>query len=544
MKFAKDYSNLAVLLVLTFLTFSNIFHNQFVMDDFDFIVDWPLIQSWANLPRFFVSYIPPDGQAGVYSPLKTLFHALSYHCFGLKPFGYHVVSLLVHLISIIFVYRICLFLAKSSWIAFAASLLFALHPVQVEAITYLTASVDMIGVLFLFIAFDLYIRGDEKGRRRLPLVFAALAIFTHELTIALPVLFLWYDVCLRPGQEKWLTNAQRVLPYFILALFYVLAKFAVLGSISRGGYLYESFYLTMLVIVKALLEYIWICFVSVTLTVNHIISDGIFSYGPEDFDRAAVLSQSILDTQVFAAVIVLGIIGYFMVRYFKEKPLVSFCLGWFFLSLLPVSNIVPSGIYFGERYLYPGLLGFCLWAALWLEKICQPGKAGGLSRRAGLGILLLIIAFYSGRTYLRNQDWKNEITFYELAVRENPQSAFMRRDLAIIYLSQGQVPQAAKTLEQAILLKRDDADLFFTLANVYLTLTEYEEAKAALQEAIRLQPEFPEAYYNLAGLYAQEEKKQEARTHLNKALELYRRQGKFLEAYEGNQAFRSYFSSI
>ena len=120
----------------------------------------------------------------------------------------------------------------------------------------------------------------------------------------------------------------------------------------------------------------------------------------------------------------------------------------------------------------------------------------------------------------------------------------MRRDLAIIYLSQGQVPQAAKTLEQAILLKRDDADLFFTLANVYLTLTEYEEAKAALQEAIRLQPEFPEAYYNLAGLYAQEEKRQEARTHLNKALELYRRQGKFLEAYEGNQAFRSYFSSI
>ena len=575
----KDHINCAVLFLLTFLTFSNIFHNQFVMDDYDFVVDWPLIQSWANFPRFFISYVPPDGQAGVYSPLKTLFHAISYHLFGLNPFGYHVVSLLVHFISVVFVYRICLLLTeakatglpvalasvlargfmprasgdpkgrpltKVSWTAFAAASLFALHPVQVEAITYITASVDMMGVMFLFIAFDFYARGKDESSKRRAWLFAALAIFTHELTISLPLLFLWYELCFRQEKEGLPVKIRRVCPYFMFAAAYVLAKYFVLGSLTRGGYLYGSFYLTMLVIVKALVDYVWICSFPLVLTVNHIISDGIFSYGPEDFNRAAVLSQSIWDAQTFSAIVALGIIFYFVVRYFKQKPLVSFCIGWFFLSLVPAANIIPSGIYFGERYLYPGLLGFCLLAAIFLEKISRKNIFGADHKNKYLGtaILSLIVIFYSGRAYLRNQDWKTEITFYESAVKENPQSAFMRRDLAIIYLNHGQSERAAAALQEAIRLKSEDPDLYFTLANIYLAMTRYQDAQDALLQAIRLNPEFPEAYYNLAGIYASEGKKNDARAHLAKALELYRRQEKFIEAYETHTALRNYFGSI
>jgi len=95
-----------ICLLFTSLAYSNIFNNDFVIDDYKFIVDWPLIHDLGNLSQFFGPHNQPQGEEGVYSPLKTLFHALNHQAWGQKPFGYHLVSIAVHLLATFFIYRI------------------------------------------------------------------------------------------------------------------------------------------------------------------------------------------------------------------------------------------------------------------------------------------------------------------------------------------------------------------------------------------------------------------------------------------------------
>jgi len=546
-------ASLACIFCLTFLAYSNIFTNDFVMDDFDFIVDWPLIQNLNNAFRFFAFYIPPDGQIGIYSPLKTLFHALNYALFKTDVFGYHVVSLLIHSAGIFFVYRIASLLTSSlggsafggekKRIAFIAALIFALHPVQTEAITYMTASVDMIGIVFLFAAFFYFARMKTSCDYPLSILLAVSAVFTHELAVSLPFLFLLYESTLRPGKKQWESIFKKVLPYFLIVILYVLAKFLTLGTIARGGYLYDSFYLTMLVSIKRSSDLILIVFVPFALTVNHIISPGIFSYDMEDFDKFAVLSQSFLDPQVLVSLLAIGVIVYFAFRFYVKKPIILFCVGWFFISLLPVLNIVPSSIYFGERYLYPGLLGFSLLVAILISSLVE-GKGARFKKGRefiGFALVFMLVFFYGFRTYVRNFDWQDEVVFYESMAANNQESVFLKRDLGIIYMKNAMPVQAIEILEKASQLKPQDPDILFVLAESYAAAENYKKAKDILEKAVGLNPEFAEGYYNLAVVLAELDQVRRSYGALHKAVDLYQKQNRFLEAYQGEDAFHRYF---
>ncbi|MFA5261955.1 MAG: hypothetical protein WC450_12075, partial [Candidatus Omnitrophota bacterium] len=93
-------------LLLTFLAYSNSLAHDFIIDDFSFIVDWPLIRDLGNFPQFFGPHNQPPGEEGVYSPLKTLMHALNYALWGTDPLGHHLIAVLVLLLSTFYVYRL------------------------------------------------------------------------------------------------------------------------------------------------------------------------------------------------------------------------------------------------------------------------------------------------------------------------------------------------------------------------------------------------------------------------------------------------------
>src|SRR3989338_7395211 len=474
---------LFVIFTVTFAAYSGSFQNPFFMDDLGFIVNWDLIKDWKNLPQFFLGYTPPPGQEGIYSPFKTLMHAVNYSLFGLEPFGHHVFAFASYLIAILFIYRIGLLLLKDHFAAFLCALVFALHPTHIEYVSSLTGSVDALGVNFLFISFYLYIVARKGGDRldRKPyagsLIFAFLAIYLHELCIILPVMFLWYDLTLAAHGRAYPKIAARTAPYFLLSITYVLAKYLTLGAVTRGRYLYDSFYLTMLVTVKAWAKYVYISLFPKTLTYNHVISPGIYSYDQEDFDRVAVLSQSLLDPQVLLSLLVLGAVAYAAVRCYARKPLVTFCIGWFFIGLLPGANIIPSGVYFAERYLYPGSLGLALLFGHYVNAMAKSGRKIGMLRLLMLSALLIFVVTlcFASRIWARNLDWRSEIAVHESGVRENPASALMRNDLGQIYLKYGLPQKAIDIFQTALAIRKDDPVLYFSMANAYIDLGEDEQ---------------------------------------------------------------------
>jgi len=547
---AKSHKvGLLVILSLVVAAHGNIFQNQFVMDDFHFIVNWSLIQDWKNFPQFFIKYVPPLGQEGIYSPLKTVFHAINYHLFGLNPFGYHIVSLLIHFAGIYFVYKISFILTGNILVSFLSTLFFALHPAHVEAITYMTASVDMIGIVFLFAAFFWYLEiYDDKGCFKYrpyiySIILSLLAVFTHELAISLPLLFLWYEFCYSKKRGAWRYIIVRIMPYFVIVGLYTLSKYLVLKSITRGTYLYDNFTLTMLVTIKAWAKYVYLCFFPKVLTFNHMISKGISSFDPNDFDAEAVLMQSPFEMQALLALLVLGSIGFVAVRKFRVRPLITFCIGWFFIALLPVSNIIPSGVFFGERYLYPGLLGFCLLLGLTTEKIRRTEGKYLNVRFLTIGFLLIVCVAcaYSIRTWTRNKDWRNEITLYESAVRANPQSALMHTDLGIVYLKNKKPDKALDSFKSSLEIRPDDSVTYFTRAAAYTQMGHRQEAKKALHRAVELNDHYAEAYYNLAGIYAADGEISRSDEYLKKSMYFYRKQGRVREAQKLQHVFKRYF---
>ncbi len=555
-KFSKWVHNpwisLGVIFLLTFLAYSNVFHNPFFMDDHDFIVDWSLIQDWNNLPQFFMGYTPPPGQEGVFSPIKTLIHALNFHFFGDDPFGYHVFAFINYLFSIFIVYKIGLFFLRDRFSTFLCALLFALHPVHIEYVSSLTGSVDAVGVNFMFISFYFYIRGqhEDGGLNRryylLSLAFALVSIYLHELCIILPVMFLFYDVCFMSRRISYKRMFFRTLPLFLFSFSYVLMKYLTLGSITRGHYLYDSFYLTMLVTINAWAKYVYICFFPVTLTFNHVISKGISSFDQEDFDRVSVLTQSVFDPQVLVSLFVLGCIGYIAVRNFKKNPLVTFCTGWFFIGLLPGSNIVPSGVYFAERYLYPGSLGLCLLFGWYMNKLFQSEKRFLKVRASTVAAVItaMITVLFGARIWARNLDAKTEVALYESAVRANPQSALMRTDLGLVYIRYQLPEKAIESLKEALKIRADDPVIYFTMAEAHMNMSENQEAKKALETAVAIDPDYADAYYNLAGLCVVLGDKAAAREHLNKAISYYRKQGEHQKADHYEKLFREFFRGL
>lgn len=535
-------SSLLIVALLTIIAFSNIFQNKFVLDDFDFIVNWPLIQDLRNIPYFFINYVTPPGQDGIYSPLKTFIHAINFNLFGLNPFGYHIFSIGIHLLGTFFTYRIIFLLTDNRLIAFLGSLFFGVHPIHANIITNMTGSVDAAGIVFGFISFYFYIQAHLRkvyfSNRDyiLSLAFALISIFTHELMISLPILFLWYEFCFYRNKYSTKEILFRIMPLFGIVFFYVLAKYIVLGAITRGRYINDSFYLTMLVIIKAWAKYVIITIFPFRLTHNHIISKGIFSYDPDDFDKFEVLSQSIFDPYIIGSLCVIGIIFYIAYKDFHRKPLITFCIGWFFICLLPVSNFIPSGVYFAERYLYPGSLTFCLLLASSFQYLSRSRFQYLFS-----AFLIMLTVFYTGRTWTRNLDFRNEIALFESVVSSNPQSAGMRNDLGIVYIENGLYDQAIKSIQTAIAIKPNDPEFYISLADAYIGKEEGQKAIAALSKAVMLDPEFAEAYYNLASVYAFSNDVDKAKENLSLSIKYLKKKGRYEDVIEYQKAFYSYF---
>ena len=526
--FVKRWGLLLSLLA-AFLAYSNIFGNDFVVDDNLFIVNWPLIQDPGNFFRFFGPHNQPAGEEGVYSPLKVVIHFFNYQLWQDNVFGYHFYALIVQLLATFFVYKIAERILRVPILVFLAALFFAVHPVHTEAITSMTGSVDTTGVLFLFISFyyylcvppDFYSQAGEAPPVRsiwrdrnyiFALLSAFFAIYTHELCVSLPFLFFYYDFCFRkPAERAWSLLWKRQWPFLAILAGYVFLKFTVLGNIARGGYLADSFYLTMLVVIKAVAKYIWVLLFPFSLACKQVITRGIFAVDMQEFDQDIVLNQSFFDSQTFiSALVIMALLGLAVWSYPRNR-LVTFCIGWFFLSLLPVLNIIPTGCYYAERYLYLGSLGYCMLLAFLLgfpfvnvaeETLLivqkQKGNHPVLWQRLSLVLILGITFFYLGRTMIRNQDFRNSVSIYQAEGRANPDSIALKSGLGLSYIEAGAADQAIAVFHEAIAKQPNNPELFFQLAQAHIQLRQAFEAKTALKRAVILNPQFAEAYYNLA----------------------------------------------
>jgi 4-amino-4-deoxy-L-arabinose transferase-like glycosyltransferase len=254
---AINFVPILVLLVVSLAVYFNALFGGFVCDDKAQVVDNPWIRDIGNIPTIFSKGVwlfqPSQITSNFYRPLMHVVYMINYHVFGLKPWGFHLVNILFHAANSVMVFIIAARLFGRSSIsrvaeesrnnppaqqlnfspsrftihgslfpAFVAALLFALHPVHTEAVTWIAGLPDVAFTFFYLFSLYFYILAREGGKRGylLSILSFSTATLFKEPALTLPVILIAYDFLFKKWDENIMAGIKRYIPYAVVSLVY------------------------------------------------------------------------------------------------------------------------------------------------------------------------------------------------------------------------------------------------------------------------------------------------------------------------------------
>jgi protein O-mannosyl-transferase len=454
---SRNYLFLA-LFGVTILVYGNTFRNEWTYDDQYVVVNNPDVHSLAE---FMQNHYPGR-------PLRELSYMVDYQLFGNSPAGYHIQQLFWHALNGCLLLLVILALGIEPLPAFFGTLLFLLHPLQVESVANVGHRKELLALFFSLLAFLVYIKAvaASGGRRALLVLSAGLAyggaLLSNAAAGFLPLVFVLYESLIVPPQRRlllrrplWLTLA--VVLILGLAMYHYRGFFGtapLAAPYTKNGFTgpYEHFPYYMGAL-KVFALYIGKLMLPLDLAPEYAIR----------------FSSTLVQPGALAGATLLILLVVAAVKSYTRQPLLKFAGGWFLLMYLPVANIIPISYMMADRYMYLCMPGVALLAA-WLLQRC-PSKAATV----GFCLLLTVLA---GLTIRQNGYWRDEHALWRHAVRVNPDSSWVQSGVADSYILTGDFATAREHLRKALELNR------FNL-KAYLTLGRVEEMLGNLEDALK-----------------------------------------------------------
>ena len=402
----QEYDNkyrfiLPIILILTALVFANSLTNDFVnnWDDDGYILKNEIIKhlNWENIKIIFSSFYK-----GNYHPLTTLSYAVEYSFFGLNPFPYHLTNYILHLFNIILVFIFLIRLSGKQWLAAVAALFFAVHPMHVESVAWISERKDLLYTFFFFLSLISYNTYFTKGKKDTHLIWSFvwffLAVMSKSAAICLPFVLVLIDYY---HQEKitWKTFVIKN-PFFGLSLLF--GVLAVLSQQSAGSVNIGPHYSMMdrlFFFSYASVYYIFQVFVPFSLSALH--------YYP-------IKTGNFLPYEYYLSMVALLLIVWGVIKSGRYKRILVFGLLFYFVTIVLVLQILPVGMAIvSERYAYVPYIGiFFIIGHLFSDL-----KDSTFSVKPGIFyafsfVLVLYTVLFVSLSYERNKVWKNGITLF------------------------------------------------------------------------------------------------------------------------------------
>ncbi|MBF0558044.1 MAG: tetratricopeptide repeat protein [Nitrospirae bacterium] len=533
--------HIACVVFLILIIFGNTLNAPFQWDENDFIANNPIVKDL----HYFASPSEASGldnySAFIIRYAGYLTFALNYKIHGLSVSGFHIVNIAIHIMNSLLVYCLVLLTFRtpymtatslqehSKYIAFLSSAIFAVHPLQTEAVTYVFQRLASLTAFFYLISLTAYIKSrlyQDRKRRiffyTIALMSAILDMKTKENAFTLPLVITLYEFCFFSRSTHDSSPVSRY--YYLVPILLTLAIIpATLMSLtgssnlepgaygskvySRWDYFFTQF--------RVLVTYLRLLFFPVNQNIDYD-----YPVYKSFFDLPVLMSFAFL-TALFA----FGV--YLIVRKknsngcsepahsFADSPalrLLGFGILWFFITLSVESSIIPVLMLIDEYRMYLPSVGLIISVVsavfLLYEQI-------DIKPVFILAPFVLAITALSVATYFRNELWNDKISLWEDTVRKSPSKARAHCNLAIAYNEHNMFEKAVEQYQIAIDLIPDFAAMAYNgLGNAYLSLNMPGRAEKELLTATRLDPCYAEAHYNLGVAYS-------ALNMPNKAIEHY-----------------------
>ena len=481
---------LAVICLLTaFLYSGTLNYGILTNDDTDFFTKYPEILnlSWNNILLYFSSY-----HVTLYQPLTVLTFAINYSFSGTSPIALHAVNILFHLLNVILVFIFFNTLLKKSVPALLIAFLFAIHPINVEAITWISARSSVMYACFYLLALIFYLKyiSEQEKISTLFLVFFffLLSLFCKVQAVTLPLVLLLIDYYSPRKKIKFLLLEK--LPFFILSVLFIIIAF---GNTETSTFLAHSkvkaFSNTDLLFLngRTLFFYLQKFILPLNLSAVYVFPIKITSWLPVEY-------------YIFTGLILL--LGVVIFKYRKNKNVI---LGTgLFLLLLSINLPLISvrSIIYADRYAYFPFLGLMFLVAYGIGWFFEKYRQKKQILIYGLFLLIIIFGtFLSYETWKQNKKWENDLTLTTDIIRNNPPVPM----LAKIYRKRGNylvkhqmIRESIQDYSTAIELNPDDIDSYIFRAYSFLKLNEFREALPDLNKAIESRPGESVFYANRA----------------------------------------------
>jgi hypothetical protein len=404
------------------LAYANSIRGGFIVDsDILVLQDARLQQASAeNIGLIFHhTYWWPFFESGLYRPLTTLSFLFNYSVLGnaADPAGYHWTNLLLHAVSVLFLFGICLRLMKSFWPSVFVAALWALHPVLTESVTNIAGRADLLAGVALLSGFWMYLKSAESsGAARVAWLIGLAAattvgVFSKENAVAILGVIVLYEFAMwkdRKQVKGAVLGCAALLPPFLLMWY---QRSVVLAGTSPPTTLFvdnpltgAGFLTARLTALKVLAKYLWLLIWPSNLSWDHSYNQIPLVHGtPQDW--FALLS-------VGAVLLISAIL-------FRKNRLAFFFIGFAFVAMVPTSNlIILIGTIMAERFLYLPSIGFAACVVLGVYELGRRAK----SPLVAPVILGVIIAAFGARTVVRNADWSTPLAMDTSGVRNSPDS--------------------------------------------------------------------------------------------------------------------------
>lgn len=488
----------ATLILAGVAAYSNSFDGPFIFDDGPSILQNRTIRRVWPLGPILVPKEPTTviGPTVVGRPLLNLSLALNYAWGGTDVRGYHIANLAIHLLAgVIFfgVVRRTLQLPKmpenvrrdATGLALTIALIWTLHPLQTESVTYVVQRAESIVGVFYFLMLYCVVRGAMGSWGWLWYVGAALACTlgtaTKEVMVTAPVVVLAYDRVFLASSFREILRKRWGLYAALLANWWLLAAL-MRTSASRGRS--AGFGLGMKPWDYAMTQFGAIVgYLRLSFWPDRLILD----YG----DKVTREQAEIVPYAIVIGLLVLG-----TVVALWRRPWIGFLGLWFFAILAPTSSVVPliTQTIAEHRMYLPlaavvtlcTLAGYGAWNALWSRFSAKEGAHRVLRRWMPAALVVLIVSALGCRTYLRNQDYRTAKALWEDNVRKDPNGYRALSNLGVEYFNRGDLTRALELFDKSIALKKKYWAAWMNRGSVHFQRGEFAEALADYNRAVAL----------------------------------------------------------
>jgi tetratricopeptide (TPR) repeat protein len=518
--FVKGQRFIPVLVVLAgLLAYHNCFTGPFIFDDRQSIPENPTIR---HLWPIWQALSPPHngGLTVEGRPLVNFSLAINYALGGTDVRGYHALNLAIHILAgltLLGVVRRTLlqpglrerFGAAANGLALATAVLWTVHPLQTESVTYIVQRAESIMGLFYLATLYFFIRGVLSARPRLwyglCVAACALGMASKEVMASAPLMVMLYDRTFVSGslREAW---RRRGPLYLALASTWIVLGCLLLFARSVTNDMANAivWWRYLLTEPGVILHYLRLSLWPHPLCFDY--------YGPIVKTWMSILPPALVIAILLGA----------SACAWSANSVWGFVSAWFFLILAPTSSFLPTDSPMYEHRMYLSLAAIVATATvggfeLGRNLLGRQQQTRKMLQCAGAGALVLVLTIL---TIQRNQDYRSELTIWGDTVAKRPNNPRAQNNLGLAVWQTGKVQEAIGHYEQAIRIRPDYADAHYNLGNALLQAGRLQDAISHYEQAVRIRPDYADAHYNLGVALKDQGKAPEAMAHYEQALRI------------------------